>query len=88
MVLGNIKERVNMGATYDLAQSYTNQMARGIAAAQDWELLGLFEQTPKDYHLTKDGLPDKRFKNYPEVLAYHEALLDQRADWINQATQT
>lgn len=52
---------------------YNERAARALAAELDWNTLGLFHSHPKEYHFTRKGLPDKRYKNYLEVLAYLEA---------------
>jgi hypothetical protein len=71
---------------YDLVSSYTERAGRAYGAAMDWEALGLFHRYPEDYHFTKrNGLPDKRYKNYPEVLAYWSAEQEERSRLIDRA---
>lgn len=76
-----------MSGVYSIVKDYTNRTARGLGAAMDWEALGFFHKTPKGYHFTKRGFPDKRYSNYPEVLAYYETERYERSRLIEKATQ-
>lgn len=72
---------------YNLRDDYALQSARVMGVALDWEVLGLYHRYPKGYHFTKQsGQPDKRYSNYPEVLAYYEAELLYRKELIERAT--
>lgn len=68
--------------SYNLVERYVKNVGRAIAVINDWELVGGFHKLPPNYHFTKQGQPDKRYSNYPEVQAYWDAELKQRAEWI------
>lgn len=68
-----------------LRQFYAERAGRALAASTNWDMLGAFRITPESYHFTKSAHPDKRYKNYPEVLAFYEAELEERAEYINNA---
>lgn len=69
-------------SSYDLRDRYAENMGRALGVATDWEVLGFFHKLPAEYHFTKKGQPDKRYSNYPEVDAYWNAELEERAKMI------
>ena len=70
---------------YDLREKYTLNASRAVGVDIDWEVLGMFHKLPPNYHFTKKGQPDKRYSNYPEVQAYWDAELEERARIIEMS---
>lgn len=78
------REKIKELEGFDLRESYINRLAKVTGAAMDWEALGFLQKTPNSYHFTRSGKPDKRYANYPEVLAYWEAELEERTKLIKR----
>lgn len=64
-------------------EELTKRMGRAWAAAEEWDLLiNPYYPYPKDYHITKHGEADKRYRNCSEATAYLEAEAEARTEYI------
>jgi len=66
----------------DILEQYMQKAARSLGRSMDYDLV-MAKRPPKHLHYTKDGIPDKRYKNHKEAAQWLIDEAKRKSDFMS-----